>query len=775
MSLHVFRFSQFFENRYNGNYYPLKTHRPFRSLVYQIIQTSPISEGRPKAHLRSILPAAIAVLFNFETLNSLMNKFLVLLICLAPILKLQAQDKKLLTIEDVSVNYSLYPRELSQIQWIPESDWYAFAKDEVMMVKEASGKDKFSFSLQDMNAALPEGVDKLKHLPGITFQSTAVFTFSHNNAYYKANTSGDLKFELLFKTEPEAANVEFDVESGNYSYTVNDDLYVNGKKINTTEKGIAYGQTVHRNEFGIYKGTFWSKDYEKMAFYKNDQRAVSDYPLLDITKPVAEVNMIKYPMAGQANEVVRLGVYNVADGNTVYMQTGDADQYLTNISWDPNGKYIYIGVLNRDQNHLQWQKYDASSGKLIKTLFEEKSESFVEPLNVLYFNPKAENEFLWTTWRDGFTHLYRYNTDGQLLNQVTNGAFEVTDFVGFDESGKYIYYLSTEESPLERQLYRISVKGGKASRITEARGQHFIRMSDKGNYIIDSYSSRFVAREMLMLSSKGKEMHKLLQVEDPLNAYVKTGVEFGTIKAADGQTELYYRIIKPHDFDPSKKYPVIQYVYGGPHAQMIGETWMGNASLFLHYLAQQGYIVFTVDGRGSDNRGAAFEQATFRQLGTLEIADQLAGLEFIKSQHYVDNERIGVHGWSFGGFMTTGLMLRAPGAFKVGVCGGPVIDWKYYEIMYTERYMDTPQDNPDGYKTASLLNYVENLQGKLLIVQGADDDVVVWQHSLVFIDECVSKAVLFDYFPYPGHKHHVRGNDRIHLQKYMAQYFMDNL
>ncbi|MFY0672484.1 MAG: DPP IV N-terminal domain-containing protein [Bacteroidia bacterium] len=710
-----------------------------------------------------------------------MKRIIALLVLISSFTVSIAQDKKLLSIEDISVNYSLYARELSQCNWIPESSMWSHVKNDTIFIKTAENKNYYTIGLEEINesfAAIESQIGEkveLSRMPYIRWHNLNTFSFSTKMMVFTCGAGKSRDINLLFKIPAGAANLEYDVTTGNYSFTMENDLYVNGKKISNAEEDVVYGQTVHRNEFGINKGTFWSENFGKLAFYKNDQSPVSDYPMLNITTRVAEPNMIKYPMAGDANEIVRLGVYDVKSGNTVYMNTGDADQYLTNITWDPNGKYVYIGVLNRGQDHLKWQKYNSTTGELVKTLFEEMSESFVEPLNPLYFNSKRPNEFIWKTWRDGYTHLYRYNNDGKLLNQVTKGDFEVTSFVGFGEKGKYIYYMSAEDSPLEKQLYRVSISGGRAKKITSARGQHSIRKSDKGDYIIDSYSNRSAARKMALISSTGKLIKEIHDAGDPLVDYVKNGVEFGTIKAKDGKTDLYYRIIKPYNFDPSNKYPVVQYVYGGPHAQMITENWNGNASLFLHYLAQQGFIVFTVDNRGSDNRGAAFEQITHRQLGTIEMEDQLTGLEFIKNQQYVDADRIAIHGWSFGGFMTTSLMLRSPGSYKVGVCGGPVIDWKYYEIMYTERYMDTPQENPEGFEAAALTNYVENLEGKLLIVHGADDDVVVWQHTLAFVDECVANAVLFDYFPYPGHKHHVRGKDRIHLQKYMAQYFIDNL
>lgn len=693
----------------------------------------------------------------------------------------QQEGKKLLSIEDVSINPRVYPEYLSQVKWIPGSDIYGQVKDnELHMYSGSRAKLVHSISLEELNNAI-EKVDKedvLTRIPGISWKDTRHFTFSRNQKMYTVTIGKSLSARVLFAYEAGAMNLEYQFKpSGevNYSYTKGDDLYVNGSKINASAEGVVYGQTVHRNEFGISKGTFWSNDFSKLAFYKNDQTQVTDYPMLNIAKPVAEEYSVKYPMAGQQNEVVRLGIYDAKTKKTIYLKTGEVDQYLTNITWGPAGKYVYIGVLNRGQDHLKWQKYDVASGKLVKTLFEEKSESFVEPLHPLKFNPKNSNEFIWQSWRDGFTHLYRYNTEGKLLNQITKGNFEVKDMLGYSADGKSVFYTSKAESPLENHLYESPLSGVVAKRITQVKGSHSVQVSDKSHYVIDVYSNRETPRNYQLLKRSGKKVKDLLVSKNPLEDYAMNSVEFGTIKAGDNQTDLYYRMIKPYNFDASKKYPAIVYVYGGSHAQMITESWLGGASLFLHYMAQQGYIVYTVDNRGSDNRGAAFEQATHRQLGTLEMEDQLKGVEFLKGLPYIDGERIGVHGWSFGGFMTTSLMLRAPGTFKVGVCGGPVIDWKYYEIMYTERYMDTPEENPEGYETSSLLNHVNGLEGKLLIVHGADDDVVVWQHTLAFVDKCVENAVLFDYFPYPGHKHHVRGRDRVHLQKYMAQYFIDHL
>jgi dipeptidyl-peptidase-4 len=683
-----------------------------------------------------------------------------------------SQPLKRLSIEDVSTNYALYARELPQMAWIPNTDLYSYVNNGRFEVYDVDGKLWTAIGLEDINKLLGDA-EQLSRLPYITWHSQGVFSFTHLDKVFLVDEGKQA--QAIIQLPSGYANLEYDQATRNYSFTVGNSLYVNGVLLAEGTNNMVYGQSVHRNEFGIGKGTFWSNDYGKLAFYANDQSAVSDYPIMDIQSPVAQANTIKYPMAGQANEVVRLGVYSVAGNKTVYLETGDADQYLTNVSWDPNGKYVYVGVLNRGQDYLNWQQYDAATGKRVKTLMEERDAEYVEPLEPFIFNPENASEFIYVSMRDGYTHLYRYNTQGMLLNRITEGGYEVTDVLGFDADGKNVYYVSTQESPLERHIYRVSVKGGKPLRVSSEKGYHYGRVSATGKYVIDSYSSRTEPRKMELLTATGKLVRVLHQAPNPLEGYVMNEMEIGTIKAADHATDLYYRIIKPADFDPAKRYPVVQYVYGGPHAQMVSETWMGGASLFLHYLAQEGFVVFTLDNRGSDNRGADFEQVTHRRLGEVEMEDQLVGLEFLRSLPYVDDDRIGVHGWSYGGFMTTSLMLKKAGNYKMGVCGGPVIDWKFYEIMYTERYMDSPQENADGYAKASLLGYADKLAGKLLIVHGTADDVVVWQHSLALIDVCMQQGVLLDYMPYPGHGHHVGGSDRIHLHRYMAAYIKDNL
>jgi dipeptidyl-peptidase-4 len=566
------------------------------------------------------------------------------------------------------------------------------------------------------------------------------------------------------------------------AYSLNNNVYVAGVDnsiIKVTTDGnddIINGNIVSRNEFGISKGLFWSPDGSKLAFYRKDVTLVSSYPLVDISKRVAEYNAIKYPMAGMGSEHVSVGVYSIDSGITSYIEKEDTTsyKYLTNVTWDNASEYIYVQVLNREQNHLKLNRYSVD-GALMNTLFEEKHAKYIEPENELIFLKNKSDKFLYQSRINGYRHIYLCSEINNTKEQITSGNWEVTQVLGLDKAEQNVFFISTKESPLERHLYKVNLKSKKVTKITSVSGTHKIKMHSNGKLFIDTYSSTDVPAAVDIINAKGKVVGKQLRVANPLKEYKMPNVSLGLIKADDNKTDLFYRLIKPADFDSTKKYPVIIYVYGGPHAQMITNRWLAGARMWQYYMAQEGYVLFTVDNRGSANRGLEFENVIHRQLGVVEMKDQMKGVEFLKSLGYVDEDRIGVHGWSFGGFMTTSLMTHHPDVFKVGVAGGPVIDWKYYEVMYGERYMDTPQGNPEGYLVTSLLPRVEDLKGKLLLIHGGEDPVVVWQHSQLFVRECVKKNIPLDYFVYPKAEHNVRGYDRLHLMQKVITYFNDFL
>ncbi len=635
-------------------------------------------------------------------------------------------------------------------------------------------------TLRKLNQAL-YGRDSLKGLPLLGWIDRDYVYINNGNTLSRgALTRNGIIWSPWVSLPKEAENLTVD-KSMQAAYTIKNNLWLVDKNRNTIQvtnesnEDIVSGQSVHRNEFGIHGGIFFSPLGNYLAYYHMDQTMVTDYPIINWSETPATVDMIKYPMAGGPSHVVTLRVFDPKTKKTVVLETGEPrDQYLTAVTWSPDEQYIYIGILNRDQNHLRLNQYDAHTGRFVKTLFEEKSNSYVEPQHPLSFLPGSSDQFVWWSQRDGYMHLYLYNTKGQLIRQLTKGKFDVNELVGFNSLRKEIIITSAQESPLEKHSYTVNWETGRVRRIDMEPGVHTVKASEDGAYLFDVYSAAGVPKVSMIRSTTNRYTHLLLQSADPLKEYDRPQIKNVTLYADDG-TPLYGKLILPTSFDASRKYPVVVYLYNGPHVQLVKNSFPESGNLWYEYMAQRGYVVFTMDGRGSSNRGLAFEQATFRNLGEVEMNDQLKGVEYLKSLPYVDADRMGVHGWSYGGFMTTSLMLRHPGVFKVGVAGGPVIDWSMYEVMYTERYMDTPQQNPEGYKANNLLTKVGNLQGDLLLIHGTDDDVVVWQHSIKFLKEAVSKRKQVDYFVYPGHQHNVRGKDRVHLMQKVTDYFDTHL
>ena len=546
---------------------------------------------------------------------------------------------------------------------------------------------------------------------------------------------------------------------------------------------IVLGESVHRNEFGINGGLFWSPKNSKLAFYRMDQSMVVDYPLVNTKAREAEPMPIKYPMAGMQSHWVTVGVWDCAAQKLVYLNTcrdtsiHEREMYLTNNAWSPDEKYIFIAKINREQNHMWLEQYDATTGAFVKVLFEETNPRYVEPCEPMMFTPKGD-QFLWFSMRDGYKHLYLYNLDGTLVKQVTKGEYEVEGFIQFDKKGENIFVYANKDNLAGRDAYRVNLKKGTMDRLTSGKGTNTVAINDAGTRMVCAYSSVDVpaaAYYQDITPRKYPEPYYFYRSENPLKDYAMPGIKLGTIKAADGKTDLYYRLITPPDMKPGEKYPTLVYVYGGPHSQLVTDSWLAGGNLYFLRLAQQGYVVFTLDNRGTDNRGFEFESCTHRHLGEIEMADQMEGVKFLKSLPYVDENRMGVEGWSFGGFMTITMKLAHPEVFKVGGAGGPVIDWKWYEIMYGERYMDTPQENPEGYEASSLLNKAKNLEGRLLVIQGAEDNTVVPQHSTEFIERCINNFKQVDYFAYPHHEHNVLGRERLHLYQKMFQYYEDFL
>ncbi|SRX54454.1 DPP IV N-terminal domain-containing protein [Aequorivita sp. CIP111184] len=708
-----------------------------------------------------------------------MKYYIAFLLSFLFFLNVNAQQKELTLKDAVMEQYGkFYPQNIKGFQWIPGTTSYTFLENRTTLKKGyADNKNETEdLSIAEVNKALSSD---LKNFSELSWKNSDAFYLTDNNSYYLYDYS-QKKGQLISKIDASAENSTLQKETGNIAYTVDNNLYIqktDGSTVTVTKNSdtnIVSGQAIARSEFGITNGIFWSPKGNFLAFYQKDETEVSDYPLVNINPTPGELNSIKYPMAGQKSERPKVGIYNLATQQTVFISpTGNVDDYLTNLSWAPDEKNLLIAELNRDQNHMKLQLFDATTGKLVRTILEERNDRWVEPEHPAYFYSNSSEDFIWMSEKDGFMNLYLCNTTKGFVKQLTKNKWVAEEIVGNNSKGTEVYFSGTGESPLDTKMYSVSISNGKQACLTQTSGTHNASMSTDGKYIFDQYSNHETPSVAQVLDNRGKTIQTFVKAESPMAEY-KIGItEIGKLKSHDG-FDLYTRLIKPSNFDPTKKYPVLVYVYGGTHAQLITNAWNDGASLWMKWMAEQGYLVFTLDGRGSANRGFAFESVIHRQLGTEELKDQLVGVEYLKSLPYVDSDRLAMHGWSFGGFMTVSMMLRNPGVFTTGVAGGPVTDWKYYEVMYGERYMDTPQQNPKGYEIASLLNKTQNLTGKLLTIHGSIDPVVVMQHDLSLIKSFVENEKQMDFFVYPMHEHNVRGKDRVHLMTKVLNYVIEN-
>ena len=709
-----------------------------------------------------------------------------LVICGFVAMHVQAQELKQFTLEDLNFGGKNF-HNMS-----PKNRWYTWWGDQLvrqdaeqcLLVNPKTGKETVLFSLEEVNRAT-KASSELK-----PFRSAFNTSFPYTKQPLALLNNGSQRILYNFKTKQiewrqsgDAAQAEaWCPASKALAFVKQDNLYVtdkDGKTVQLTKDGsrqIVYGQSVHRDEFGISKGLFWNGTGDKLAFYRMDQSMVADYPQVNIFNRIATCEPDKYPMAGETSHKVTIGIYDLKTQRVIYLKAGDpTDRYFTNIAWGPDNATVYLFELNRDQDDCRLVSYDAATGEKLKELYRETDTRYVEPLHPIQFLPWDDHKFIMQSQKDGYNHLYLMSTDGREIKQLTSGNWVVMDVLGFNRKHKSIIYLSNEISPIQQNVFVVAVNSGKRACMGKATGWHDASVSESGQYILDRYSAPQVPRNIDVIHVENAKMKRLMTADDPWKGYAVPEYTCGKIKAEDGVTDLYYRMVKPIGFDPSRKYPTVVYVYGGPHAHNVDARWHYGSRSWETYMAQKGYLLFILDNRGSENRGKAFEQATFRQLGQTEMKDQMKGVEFLKTLPYVDQDRMGVHGWSFGGFMTISLMTNYPDVFKVGVAGGPVIDWKWYEVMYGERYMDTPQANPEGYGKTSLLPKAKDLKGKLQIIIGYNDPTVVPQHALSFIAECIKHGTQPDFFVYPGEPHNMRGHQSVHLHERITQYFEDYL
>jgi dipeptidyl-peptidase-4 len=727
-----------------------------------------------KKAVSALTKATSAVALIRDVIDSMkMNKLFSLILLMIPMM-VSAQGLKELTLEDLNFGGKNYHNMIAKNRW---TTWWG---DELVrqdaencyLVNKSTGKESLLFDIDKLNAI--KGVKKIHSLynTAFPFAGKCIVKIGNQLINWKKGT-------VVEDTTPSA-------------FVRDDQLFVKDSKgvehqlTTDGSRNIVYGQSVHRDEFGISGGIFWNPDHSLLAFYRMDQSMVSDYPLVTIPeldwKPkagqsrIATPEPIKYPMAGETSHQVTVGVYHVKSGKIIYLKAGDpTDRYFTNIAWSPDGKTIYMFELNRDQNDCRLVSYNAENGNKITELYRETDAKYVEPLHPIQFLPWDHSKFIMQSQKDGFNHLYLFDKNGKQLKQITSGKWVIMEVIGFDKKNHNIVYTSNECSPIQQNIWTVNVDNSKRTRLDNGKGWHSATLSASGMYVFDNYQTPTIPRNIEIINTENAKRTTYFKAENPWKGYTVPTYECGTIKAADGVTDLYYRMVKPVNFDAKKKYPTIIYVYGGPHAHNVDARWHYCSRSWETYMAEKGYLLFILDNRGSENRGKDFEQATFRHLGEEEMKDQMEGVKFLKSLPYVDADRLGVHGWSFGGFMTTNLMTTYPDVFKVGVAGGPVIDWKWYEVMYGERYMDTPQTNPEGYAKCSLLPKAKNLKGKLQIIIGLNDPVVVPQHAFSFLKACIEAGTQPDFFVYPGEPHNMRGHQSTHLHERISQYFFDYL
>ena len=710
------------------------------------------------------------------------------LVALLALTALPIMAQKLFTLEDLNYGGTNFRNMQPKNMWLT---WWGDQLiqtdvEECYTINTKTGKKQRLFTLNEINkwAGSDEEANRyVRHLMNASFPYPDKPLVAVGNK--KAFLLVDFKAKKVVWQDSISGQTANDWNSVSRAtaYVEDSQLYVvdgQGNKRQLTTDGsreIVYGQSVHRNEFGIEKGTFWSPDGQHLAFYRMDQSMVADYPQVNIYTREAAYEPDKYPMAGMTSHKVTIGVYDVAADKTVYLDAGDpTDRYFTNIAWSPDSKTVYMFELNRGQNDCRLVSYDAATGKRLTELYRETSDKYVEPMNPIVFLPWDDTKFIMQSQRDGYNHLYLYNKDGQMLRQLTSGQWVVMEVLGFNKKQKSIVIKANKEHPLHHRLYSVSMTG-LVKQLETVDGVHNGQLSSSGNLLIDRYTTPTRPRviDVVDITKKTPRHTNILEAEDPWTGYQQPIFECGSIKAADGVTDLYYRMVKPADFNPEKKYPTVVYVYGGPHANNVQASWHWASRPWETYMAQKGYIVFIVDNRGSQHRGRDFEQATFHQLGQIEMQDQMKGVDYLRTLPYVDMNRLGVHGWSFGGFMTISLMTNYPDVFKVGAAGGPVIDWKWYEVMYGERYMGTPENNAEGYAKTSLISKAGNLKGKLQIITGYNDPTVVPQHCLSFLDACIKAGTQPDFFAYPGEEHNMRGHASVHLHERITQYFEDYL
>ena len=708
---------------------------------------------------------------------------------------------KALTVERIYSQPSLSGRLTRGLVWTPDGKALSYfetkgsgkeARTELWVMDAANGERRLLVASDKLESILPVDTSRPTQATGLGRRAPSQYQWAPDGAGIlfqgptalawldvKSQTTRTLvsgKATLVDpKISPDGRNVSF-VRDHNV-WLVN---LADGKERAVTQGGteeIRKGELdwVYPEELDIKTAYWWSPDSSAIAYLEMDERKVSQYPLVDFSSPSGEAEMERYPTAGGANPIVRVFVASLTAVEPRAMDAGaETDIYVPRVNWLTDSKHLAIQRLNRPQTALDLLIADSTTGKT-RTILSENDANWINVSDDLYFLNDGKR-FLWSSERSGYRHLYLYDLEGKQLAQLTKGEWEVSAVDAVDEAKGLVYFTATEKSPLERHLYRLALDGTGFTRLTKDEGTHAAVLAPNATAFYDTYSNAATPPRQDLYRADGARLatineNKIAELAD----YHLSPMEFLTVKSRDG-VQLNASIIKPPDFHPQTKYPVLVYTYGGPHAQVVRNGWGGANFLWHQLMAQKGYIIFSLDNRGSGGRGHPFETPLHFRMGAQELSDQRDGVQYLKALSYVDSNRIGVWGWSYGGYMTLHAMFEAGGDFKAGFAGGPVTDWRYYDTIYTERYLGLPQKNEKGYQDSSPVKYASQLKGKLLIAHGTGDDNVHFANTLAVINDLIEAGKYVEVLAFPGRGHGVSDPParRVLMQRVM-QFFLDNL
>lgn len=697
-----------------------------------------------------------------------------------------AQEKKKLTIDDV-----LNPRKFSKprpsgFMWLPDGESFLFflreGKQNILWLLDCESGERTKIAdWSDVQKKLREQQGEREEAVMGDVNATGRFrraglTMSHdgkvlmgairNDLFLFDISTGEARFitndagpEIFPTFSPDDKKVAFARDADIYTL----DIASGDVKRHTERQGghILNGVSdwVYEEELAVRRSFWWAPDSKRIAFLRFDTSPIKTFPISeDLASPVSGLEEQQYPKAGDPNSIVRLGIINTSDGKTTWINTGgENDFYIPRVGWLPGGSALWYMWLNRDQTNLELRFADTGSGSY-RTVLSDKDDAWVG-MRITKLTWVDDKRFIWAAEWDGWQHLYLYNTDGKQLGRITSGEWEVKRISGFDPGKKSLIIQTTKDSPLERHIYSANIDGSGMKKLTEVEGSHSASMPDAGRYFIHTWSNPSTPTRMELCGIDGKVLHLLDDGKIPaLEEYDPATPEYFTVTAEDGAT-LHAMMIKPNDFDPSKKYPVLVQIYGGPESQMVRKAWSGRG-LFNQLLVQEGIIIFSIDNRGTASRGRDWCRIVHRNLGYWEVKDHVEGVKYLKTLPYIDGERIGIRGGSYGGYMTLMALVKAPEHFQVGVSGAPVTDWRLYDTIYTERYMDTPQDNPEGYRKSAPINFAKNFKGKLLLTHGTMDNNVHLQNSIQMIEALIKDGKNFELMLYPRERHGIRSPHR---------------